>query len=80
VLDGPFAETKELVAGYSILEVSSMAEAIEWVKRSPNPTSGGEWEAEIRPIMEADDFGDALIPELRAAMARRKATAAEQHR
>jgi hypothetical protein len=80
VIDGPFAETKELVAGYSILEVGSKEEVIEWVKRCPNTMPGEEWEVEIRPIYEADDFGDALTPELRESEARRRATAAEQHR
>jgi hypothetical protein len=80
VIDGPFAETKELVAGYSILDVGSLEEAIEWVKRAPNTVPGEEYEIEIRPIYEADDFGDALTPELREAEARRRATAAEQHR
>src|SRR5690348_12211234 len=80
VIDGPFAETKELVAGYSILEVGSMEEVIEWVKRSPNTMPGEEWEIEIRPIYGADDFGDALPPELRESGTRLRATAAEQHR
>ncbi len=80
VIDGPFAETKELVAGYSILEVGSMEEVIEWVKRSPNTMPGEEWEIEIRPIYGADDFGDALTPELRESGTRLRATAAEQHR
>jgi hypothetical protein len=80
VIDGPFAETKELVAGYSILEVGSMEEVIEWVKRSPNMMPGEEWEIKIRPIYGADDFGDALTPELRESGTRLRATAAEQHR
>jgi hypothetical protein len=79
VIDGPFTETKELVAGYSIIEVGSIEEALEWVKRSPNPMPGEEWEVEIRPIMGPDDFGDALTPELREAQARRRATVAERH-
>jgi hypothetical protein len=65
VIDGPFSETKELVAGFWLWQVKSMAEAIEWVKRCPNPT-GDESEIEIRPVFEADDFGPALTPELRA--------------
>jgi hypothetical protein len=64
VVDGPFAETKELVAGYWIWKVNSVAEAIEWVKRCPNPMPG-ESEIEIRPIFEASDFGDEFTPELR---------------
>lgn len=80
VIDGPFAETKELVAGYSILEVGSKEEVIEWVKRSPNTRPGEEWEIEIRPIYGADDSGDALTPELPESGAQVPATAAEQHR
>lgn len=65
VIDGPFAETKELVAGYWIWQVKSLQEAIEWVKRCPNPMLSDS-EIEIRPIFEPSDFGDALTPELRA--------------
>jgi hypothetical protein len=65
VIDGPFAETKELVAGFWIWKVKSKAEAIEWVKRCPNPMPG-ESEIEIRQIFEAEDFGAELTPELRA--------------
>jgi hypothetical protein len=79
VIDGPFTETKELVAGYSIFEVGSMEEVIEWVKRCPNMTPDEEFEIEIRPIYGPEDFGEALTPELREAEARRRATAAEQH-
>jgi hypothetical protein len=64
VIDGPFAETKELVAGYWLWQVKSMDEAIEWVKRIPNP-EGEESVVEIRPVFETDDFGDELTPELR---------------
>jgi hypothetical protein len=64
VIDGPFAETKELVAGYWLWQVKSRDEAIEWVKRCPNPMEG-ESEIEIRPVFEADDFGENLTPELR---------------
>ena len=67
VIDGPFAETKELVAGYWIFNVGSLQEAIEWVKRCPNPMPGTEPEIEIRQIFESDDFGEAYTPELRAA-------------
>jgi hypothetical protein len=66
VIDGPFAETKELVAGYWVWQVRSMEEAIEWARRCPDPMPGEEAELEIRPIFEADDFGDAFTPELRA--------------
>src|SRR6478735_7473826 len=64
VIDGPFAETKELVAGYWIWQVKDLAEAIEWVKRCPNPMES-ESEIEIRQIFEMEDFGDAVTPELR---------------
>ena len=64
VVDGPFAETKELVAGFWLWQVKSREEAIEWVKRCPNPMPG-ESEIEIRQIFEAEDFGAALTPELR---------------
>jgi hypothetical protein len=64
VLDGPFAETKELVAGFWLWQVKSMQEAIDWVKRCPNPT-GEESEIEIRPLFEASDFGAEFTPELR---------------
>src|SRR3954453_22123863 len=64
VIDGPFAETKELVAGFWIFEVKSLEEAVEWVKRCPNPMPE-ESEIEIRQIFEADDFGEAYTPELR---------------
>ena len=64
VIDGPFAETKELVAGYWIWKVKSLQEAIDWVKRCPNPT-GAEGEIEIRPIFEAGDLGEGFTPELR---------------
>ncbi len=63
VIDGPFAETRELVAGYWIWEVKDMAEAVEWVKRCPNPMPGPS-EIEIRPVYEMADFGEALTPEV----------------
>ena len=65
VIDGPFSETKELVAGFWLIQVKSKEEAIEWVKRCPNPFPGTESEIEIRQVFEADDFGPALTPELR---------------
>ena len=65
VIDGPFAETKELLAGYWLWQVKSMDEAVEWVKRVPNPDEGVEAEIEVRPVFEPDDFGDELTPELR---------------
>ena len=63
VIDGPVAETKELVAGFWLWEVKDTAEAVEWVKRCPNPMPGPS-EIEIRPLFEAADFGDALTPEV----------------
>ena len=65
VIDGPFAETKELVAGYWLWQVKSMEEAVAWVKRCPNPMEGPS-EIEIRPVFEAEDFGAEFTPELRA--------------
>jgi hypothetical protein len=65
VINGPFAETKELLAGYWLLQVKSMDEAIEWVKRIPNPDPGTEAVVEIRPVGEIEDFGEELTPELR---------------
>jgi hypothetical protein len=72
VVDGPFAETKELVAGFWIWQVKSLAEAIEWVKRCPNPHEG-EGEIEIRQVFEAEDFGAEYTPELREADERLRA-------
>ena len=64
VIDGPFTEAKELIAGFWLIQVKSLAEAIEWVKRCPNPLEG-ESEIEIRQVFEADDFGAEFTPELR---------------
>jgi len=64
IIDGPFAETKELVAGFWIWQVRSMEEAMEWIKRCPNPFDG-ESELEIRPVFDMEDFGEAMTPELR---------------
>jgi hypothetical protein len=64
VIDGPFAETRELVAGYWIWQVKDMAEAVEWVKRCPNPMFGPS-EIEIRPFYEMEDFGEAVTPEIK---------------
>jgi hypothetical protein len=72
VVDGPFSEAKELVAGYWIWRVASMDEAVEWAKRCPNPT-GKEGQLEIRQIGELEDFGDALTPEARAQEERLRA-------
>jgi hypothetical protein len=65
VTDGPFAETKELIAGFWLWQVKSKEEAIEWVKRMPHPMPGMETEVEIRRVFEAEDFGEAFTPELR---------------
>ena len=65
VVDGPFTETKELVAGFWIWQVKSLEEAIEWAKRCPNPFEGGESEVEIRQVFEAEDFGEEFTPEMR---------------
>jgi hypothetical protein len=62
VIDGPFTETKELIAGFTIIQVKSLDEAIEWVKRAPNLSSNGEAEVEIRKVMDLEDFGDAFTP------------------
>ena len=72
VIDGPFAETKELVAGYWLWQVKSMEEAVEWVRRCPNPMEG-ESEIEIRRVFEAEDFGAEFTPELRAQEERQRA-------
>lgn len=76
VIDGPFAETKELIAGYWLWEVKSMEEAIEWVKRCPNPMESDS-DIEIRPVFEASDFGEEFTPELRAQEDRVRAEADE---
>lgn len=72
VIDGPFAETKELIAGFWIFNVKSKEEAIDWVKRCPNPSPEGEFEIEIRPLFEPADFGEAFTPELRQQEERRR--------
>lgn len=77
VVDGPFPETKELIAGYWLWQVKSIDEAIEWAKRCPNPT-GADGEIEIRPIFEAEDFGPELTPELRAQEERLRAQLASK--
>ena len=75
VIDGPFAETKELVAGFWILEVSSREEVLEWVKKAPFR----DGEVEVRQVFSADDFGDAMTPELREQEDRLRATVEAQH-
>ena len=77
VIDGPFAETKELIAGFWLWQVKSKAEAIEWVKRCPNPMPG-ESEIEIRQVFEAEDFGAEFTPELREQEERLRAETAKK--
>lgn len=77
VIDGPFAETKELIAGFWLWEVGSLAECIDWVKRCPNPMPGDS-EIEIRQVFEADDFGDEFTPELREQEERLRARMATE--
>jgi hypothetical protein len=76
VIDGPFSETKELIAGYWLWQVKSMDEAVEWLKRAP---FDGGTEVEIRPVFEADDFGAEFTPELRAQEERHRAQIASRH-
>ena len=78
VIDGPFAETKELLAGFWIFKVNSLQEAIDWVKRAPNPFPGTESEIEIRQVFELEDFGEELTPELRAQEERQRAEMAKR--
>lgn len=79
VVDGPFTEAKELIAGFWIWKVNSLEEAIEWAKKCPNPT-GAQGQLEIRPIFEAEDFGDAFTPELREQEERLRAQIERQNR
>jgi hypothetical protein len=78
VIDGPFAETKELLAGFWLIQVKSLEEAIEWVKRCPNPLEG-ETDVEIRRVFEADDFGAEFTPDLREQEERLRAELATKH-
>lgn len=78
VIDGPFAETKELIAGFWLIEVKSKEEAIEWIKRCPNPMESDS-EIEIRQVFEAEDFGAEFTPELREQEDRLRAQIATQH-
>ena len=79
VVDGPFAETKELIAGFWLLQVKSKEEAIEWIKRVPNPDNT-ESEIEIRQVFEVEDFGDNLTPELKEAEENLRKKSAEQQK
>ena len=78
VLDGPFSETKELIAGYWIWQVRSMEEAVEWAKRCPDPGPGDEGELELRPVFEDEEFGKEFTPELRAQEERLRAEVERQ--
>jgi len=80
VTDGPFAETRELIAGFWIFQVNSKQEAVDWVKRCPNPIPGAESVIEIRQIFEESDFGEALTPELREQEARLRAEVERKHK
>ena len=80
VVDGPFAETKELVAGYWIWQVRSIDEAVEWAKRCPNPMPGEESELEIRPVFELEDLGENFMRELREQEERQRAELAARTR
>lgn len=80
VLDGPFAETKELVAGFWLWQVKSMDEAIEWARRCPAPMPGEESVLELRPVYELDDFGETVTPEVRERNVRLQAQLDEQAR
>jgi hypothetical protein len=79
VVDGPFAETKELIAGYWIWQVRSMDEAVEWARRCPDPMPNEDAELEIRPVFEAEDFGAEYTPELRAHDERLREEIQRQH-
>lgn len=79
VRDGPFAETKELIAGFWLWQVRSMEEAVEWARRCPSPMPGEEATLEIRPVFEASDFGEALTPELKAQEERLRVELEHQH-
>ena len=80
VIDGPFPETKELIAGYWIWKVKDMQEAIDWVRRCPDPMPGEESDIEIRPFFEAEDFGAEFTPELRAKEEKMRADIERQQR
>ncbi|MCL4692160.1 MAG: YciI family protein [Candidatus Hydrogenedentes bacterium] len=79
VIDGPFAETKELIAGFWLWKVNSMDEALEWAKRCPNPMPNEEGVLEIRPVFEAEDFGEEFTPELREQEDRLRAEIEQKH-
>ena len=80
VVDGPFVETKELIAGYWLWQVRNMEEAVEWVRRCPDPMPGEEADIEIRPVFESEEFGEAFTPELRAKEERLRAQLEQQQK
>lgn len=80
VVDGPFTEAKELIAGFWLWQVKSMEEAVEWARRCPDPMPGEESELEIRPVFEAEDFGSEFTPELRAQEERLRAEVERQRK
>src|SRR5215471_5230705 len=80
IVDGPFVETKELIAGFWLWQVKSIEEALEWARRCPNPMPGEEGILEIRPVFETDDFGKELTPELRAQEERLRAQIEQQRK
>jgi hypothetical protein len=80
VIDGPFAETKEVIAGYWMWQVKSMDEAVEWVRRCPHPMPGEDTEIEIRPVYELEDFGAEFTPELRERNEHMRAEVERQQR
>lgn len=80
VIDGPFAETKELIAGFWLLQVKSKDEAIAWIKRCPNPMPGEDSDIELRQVFEAEEFGEEFTPELRAQEDRMREQIAKQQR
>ena len=80
IVDGPFTETKELIAGFWLWQVKNMEEALEWVRRCPDPMPGEEGVLEIRPVFEADDFGKEFTPELRAQEERLRAKIEQQRK
>ena len=79
IIDGPFAETKELIAGFWIWQVKSMDEALEWISRCPDPMPGEDSEIELRPLYELEDFGEEFTPELQAQEERMRAEIQKQH-
>ena len=79
VVDGPFAETKELIAGFWIIQAKSLEEAVEWARRAPNPHWGEDTYIEVRQVFSTDDFGDAVTPEIREQEKRLREQAKAQH-